>query len=416
MRKLALRALLPLALLALSALAVPASAADGVVKGRLRFYNNQGNYCPTDRDCTGARYLQADYNVYLPIRDVKVYAVASDGAVLGSGTTDANGNYTISWFAWTLATSVTGSVEWYGEHKDGRFSLRNASGGRYVFWTSNVTLRSGTTSRSPQDLGTRTWGSATAPHALANLYDGALRTWRDSLSASSRMVADFTNVEIWAFDDDPCDTSCANGGLKRVTIDSTGSAFTPQARIMHELGHIASHLAKPRTACSDYGRDGGDSWNQTSAEWACASFEEGLATFFGDRAVYWASSPQPSTCNSAGTCSLSNRSTEASTGTSCVSGENRWALTVNRYLRDLYDTRNEAQDTNSASFATFFDTLDRFGGGVGNRDVNEPWADFLMALDDLDGRSARDFRSHFESLTGADTASNFVNNCTPVGD
>ena len=31
-----------------------ANAVSGTVYGRLLFYNFQGNYCPTSRDCTGA--------------------------------------------------------------------------------------------------------------------------------------------------------------------------------------------------------------------------------------------------------------------------------------------------------------------------------------------------------------------------
>jgi hypothetical protein len=408
-----------LGLAALSMLPSAAAAADGVVKGRLQFYNNQGNYCPSRRDCTGARYLEADYNVNLPIPDVKVYVVAHDGAVLGSGTTDSNGEYTIRWFASTILNGAIGRIEWYGQHKDNRFNLRTSKGGRWVLSGSYLALPSGTTEASPQDLGTSVWGSASAPNALANLYDGALRTWRDSLNASNRMDIEFTNVEIRAFDASDCPTSCAYGASKQVVIDSTDSAFKPQGRIMHELGHVASYLSHPVKLCVDYTRDGSaNGWNLKSAEHTCGSFEEGIATFIGDRAIYWASSPQPTTCISSSTCSTTDWSTEASTGagTSCASGESRWALTTVRYLRDLYDTTNETNDTNSAPFGDFFDALAGFGDDAENRDANEPWSDNLSYLDDKDGRSARDFRAHFESLKGANTYSNFKNNCTPTGD
>jgi hypothetical protein len=224
------------------------------------------------------------------------------------------------------------------------------------------------------------------------------------------MRARFTNIAVRAFDPG-CPTSCSDG--HSVTIDSAGSAFTPQGRIMHEFGHVASHLSNEFQACADYSRDGDSGWNLMTAEYACASFEEGLATFFGDTAIYWYQNPQPFTCLSSSYCT--GFDVEASTGAgSCTASERRWALTVDRYLRDLYDSTNEASDSNSASYATFFDTLERFPSGQGEGEDTEPF--FLVFLDDPDGRSARDFRRHFEALTGTSTQTNFTANCSPVGD
>ena len=53
--------------------AATAHAGSGVVRGRLLFYENNNDYCPSTRDCTGANYLEAQYNSYLPVSDAKVY-------------------------------------------------------------------------------------------------------------------------------------------------------------------------------------------------------------------------------------------------------------------------------------------------------------------------------------------------------
>ena len=64
----------------LAALAViaPSAAAfassSGAIEGKLYFYQNQGNYCPVGRDCTGAKYREAEYHTNQPIANVKVYA------------------------------------------------------------------------------------------------------------------------------------------------------------------------------------------------------------------------------------------------------------------------------------------------------------------------------------------------------
>ncbi|MDG2304727.1 MAG: hypothetical protein P8R42_08735 [Candidatus Binatia bacterium] len=404
--------------LAFFTMTAAAEAASGVVNGRLRFYQNQGNYCPSSRTCTAARYRQADYNINSRVRDVKVYLVAESGGVIGQGTTNSNGDYQISWykFLWPWQSLGRARIEWYGEHRDGRFALKTSSGGRWVFWTPWSNITAGTTSSNRQSLGTRTWGNSSSPHALANLYDGAVRMWRDSLNSSNRMRNSFNGIEIRAYDSTTCPTSCASGPNKRIIIDSSGSAYRPQARVMHEMGHIASYLSKARRACVDYTFGGNAGWNMTSSEWGCAGFEEAVATFFGDRAIYWAASPQPTSCNSAGVCG-SSTSIETSTGSgSCVTGESRQPRTANRYLRDLYDSVNETNDGNTIGFSRFFDTLARFNNGSSNRAVDEPWNWWGTSLDDRDGRSARDFRAHIEGLTGSSTSSNFTNNCSPVGD
>ena len=408
------------AFLSLLTLLMPglASASWGYASGRLMFYNNQGNYCANDgRDCNGARYPRSQYRVNMPIRDVKVYVRrSSDNVIIGQGVANSSGYYTVYWNS-PGAGNVSGKVTWHGVHKDGRFSLKTSSGGTWVFWTYPRTLVNGTTT----NFGSLVWGNSSSPNSLANLYDGAVRMWKDALNYSNRMRAYFTNVEIRAYNSAACPTSCANGANKRIIIDSANSAYMPQGRVMHEMGHIASYVSKPRKSFVDYTRDGTNGWNMRSAEYASASFEEGLATFYGDTALYWYWNSEPLTCLSTGACSRSsNNNVETSTGVraSCSNGEERWALTVDRYLRDVYDSSNEWFDNNREPFYNFFDVINRFGNGYDNRHKNEPYGSFLGItwVDDRDGRSARDFRAHMEAHTGTSNYSNFLRNCYPAGD
>jgi len=390
--------------------------ATGVVHGRILFYNDQGNFCPDTRDCTDAHYTEDEFNVRLPVRHARVVLKSDTGQVIGQSSTDANGWFRIGWTG-PLGTD-RGHIEWYPEHKDGRFSVRSATGARWVFWTYNRSLSAGTTKFAPQELGSYTWGSASSPHALANLYDGAYRMWADSLVRSNRMQTSFTGIQIRAFDAARCPTSCATSE-NQVIIDSAASTFMPQSRVMHELGHVATRLSKSYSFCGDYSRDGANSgWNLTSGEFACASFNEGIATFFGDRAIYGPDNPEPHTCISADACADGSFDVEANSRVGgCSTNETRSALSVVRYLRDLYDTTDDGE-TNALGFGDFFDALAAFPSGNGEKQANEPWLwnGSAWSLDDRDGRSARDLRGHIESQESFDSADAYRLACSPVGD
>jgi hypothetical protein len=230
------------------------------------------------------------------------------------------------------------------------------------------------------------------------------------------MQTSFTNIEIRAFDAATCPTSCATS-QNRVVSDSAASAYMPQARIMHELGHLATLLSKSYAFCGDYTRDGA-TWNFTSAEFACASFNEGIATIFGDRAIYGSDNPEPHMCVSAAACDDGSFDVEENSNAGgCTTSERRSALSVVRYLRDLYDT-NDDGETNEVDFADFFDALAAFPDGSGEKQVDEPWkwdgTDWV--LDDKDGRSARDFRGRIEAGVSVDSSDAYGLACVPVGD
>jgi hypothetical protein len=397
-------------------------AAGGYVSGKLEFWQKQGNYCPSSRDCTHTNYREASHFDRLqPIREAKVEIVnATDsGVVYGTGTTDTSGNYKIQWTSTGSAPSI--KVLWKTRHKDTRFEIRSASSNGIYFFTSSgsVQLTNGTTSGSPQALPNYSWGNSASPNALANLYDGAHRTWFYALSYSGLMQSRFTNVQVKAFDATDCPTSCANGGTKTVTIDSTGSAFQPQGRIMHELGHIASYLSEPVALTIAYDHPnqctGCGSWSLTSGEWSSAGFEEAIATLIGDVSIYWYDSPEPHTCLSSSSCG-SSFNTETSLGTSgnCTTTERRSAMQRIRYLWDVYDNVNDSgyNDTHHIQYFEFFTTLDNYGPGVNNNQANEPWTNSnYNTVDNYDGRGTDDFVANLNALYSIDSTVQRTNNC-----
>ena len=308
--------------LVIAMLAMPSAfAADGTVTGRLQHWNRQGNFCPTSRNCTGAKYPQSQFNVARPIRHVKVYVRNESATILGQGSTDSLGNFSISWFSPSHPGRI--HITWHAEHKDNRFFVRSASGGSWYFWTGRRTAVDGGTTA----FGSMTWGSAGAPHDITNIYDGAHRTWWDSLYWSSRQWSRFTGVRIYA-GSTRCPTSCADSD--EVWLDPA-AAYTPQARIMHEMGHTASqkaHEGDGYWVMTDYcfpGTGGGCGWNFTSPEWRQIATEEALATFIGDVSLYSSNAVQPHSCLSAASsaCGTNAFNLETSSGTSCATNEDR---------------------------------------------------------------------------------------------
>lgn len=412
-----------LALLALLAAPLSASAAaSGSVSGTYYFFNNQGNFCPTTRNCTGARYVQSQYQTNMPVADAKIYVLrSSDGTIIGQGTSDASGNFTVSWYDPNASGSVQTNVVWRGEHKDNRFAIRTSSGGTWQFNNGPFTLWANQTT----NIGGWVWGNSGSPNALANLYDGARRMWAVSLSQSNRMNAYFSNVEVRAFDSATCPTSCANGSANRIIMDGN-SAYSPQARILHEMGHIASYRASRdqeyRQAggytCYPDSSSTGCGWSLGEAEWASIAFEEGVATFLGDVALYapWATAPH--TCLSAGACGTGSFNEETSGGTACATDDNRRPINNIRYFWDIYDSNSDfSGETLNRGMWEVVDTIHAFDDGTDNRQKNEVWSVFLWiwSVDDVDGRSAIDFRDNWITW-GTNSTAALANNCNSSGD
>jgi hypothetical protein len=394
------------------------AAASGTITGKMQFYQNQGNYCPTSRSCTGAKYLESAYHTNQPLAHGKLRIQRkSDGAVLGQGTTAADGSFTISWADPAATSNVDAQIVFRGEHKDGRFQIKTTENGYWVWW-SNVTLVKGGTTAA----GSRTWGNAASPHALSNLYDGAYKMWANSLSQSNRMNSFFTDVDIVAFDS-VCPTSCANGPANRITIDSSTSAYRPQGRILHEMGHIASYRASrdqeykqsgPSSYCFNETAPCG--WSLDSAEYATVHFEEAVATHLGDVALYTPSATAPHTCLSSVACSTGSFNIESSGGTSCAADHDRRPINAVRYFWDNYDS---VSDYTGESLAMgmwhVVDTIHAFDNGTADGDKNEVWNGDLSAMNDLDGRSCIDFRDHWKDW-GTDSSTELSQNCGSEGD
>ncbi len=395
------------------ALAVASSssafAAGGVVSGTIRTWVKLNLACNPNVGnsyCTGARYTISQFDSYQPIKNaVVVVKDSSSGDVIGEGFTNASGNFAVSWYRSSHPGTI--HIEWYPEHRDNRFRVLTKGGNRWVFWSSGFTAADGTTSSSPQvaPVGL-SWGTSSAPHSVANTYYAAEQMWDDALSASALMVARFTNEKIKLGD---------WGGQSMVASDNNIHIDTTHAlefdTITHEMGHEASDEASGDFKfCGAYGRDGVDGHSLTSPEWQCASFEEGVATFLGSRALYWQTAYEPI---------MFGMNLENPNGYSCSGTQNRWEVMTSAFLRDFYDARNDASDATSTGYGRIFDVLDAFGGGEGNRDKNEPWKRFKLNLDDKDGRSAEDFRwvaVNREGFSESTMNSLYTLNCSPVGD
>lgn len=413
----------------------PASAVcSGTATFKVRFFQNQGNFCPTisdpTRDCSSTQYDESMFGVNQVVSGTKAYLFKTGGAAIGSGITDANGDVTMTWIDFSCSSgSISAVMNWRFQHGDDRFAVKDITGATWSSSSSPVTLTNGAT----QNLGTFTKGSSATPDPLANVYDGASRMWEFALNDSAHMRSYFTGLDILAFEPSvgaTCPTSCAIG-TSTVRLDAAAE-FKPQARIMHEMGHIASQWAHPSQNFQfggNYnfpsGTPGGGGWSMTTSEWSHASFEEGYATFLGDRSIYWQGNDEPTTCNSTSFCSNSastNTETTVGSGLCASTGgtgstEERNALNVIRFLRDIYDTNSDfTDDVLASSYASIIDTAEEFGTGTIDSGKNEPWNSGLTALDDNDGHCTTDFGTAYFALTGNSAADTRVENCDQPGD
>ncbi len=344
------------------ALAAPglAEAASGTVRGYWKNYQNQGNYCdPAGRDCTQARYLISEYNTYHPIANTKVYIKDPGGVVIGTGVTSSTGYFNIVWNRASTPSYVR--VYWQFEHKDDRFKVRGETGGVLAKWTDEIDVTNG----GIVDVGNLYAGTSTAISGLANIYDGADRMWYDSLQYSNRMENIFTGLTIRAYPED-CPTACASSGSNLVKIPA-GAEFKPQARILHEMGHIAA--GKSAGAAMDPGSycypqevtDCDQGWSFTSDEWRGVALKEAMATVLGDIALYWGGAVDPRSCLSSGECAASGSIEDS---IACSGTVGRRAMQMDRYLWDVYDTAADGNDDIDEAYYVFVDTLAAIPSGT----------------------------------------------------
>jgi len=386
---------------------------DGVVHGRIWFYQHQGNYCTPSawRDCEGARYLSSQYHTNMPVGDVKVF-VREGETIVGQGVTDANGYFRISWWADHGVSKL--NFIWTAEHKDNRFAVRTGDGGTWIMWTYELDTVFGSTWDSPQWAGDYTWGSPGAEHPMSNVYDGARRMWNDSLSSSWTMQNRFANLEVRSTNT-RCSTSCAHGNENRIDLDGN-APYQPQGRILHEMGHIASYKGSHDwnvNTCANYSwGPNATGWSLDGPEWGCAAFEEALATFFGDTALYGANAATPRTCLSTGECG--DGWDIERTPASCPTDSNRIPLNIDRALWDEFDNRNDGESI-FENLWVYFDQLEDYANGNENHAKDE-WTDNSGGGWDLDGRGSFDWMWHYTQRFGGTLFYPFINNCGWMGD
>jgi hypothetical protein len=332
----------------------------------------------------------------------------------------------VSWADPSQSGNVSVGVWWRSQHNTDRFRVTDVNGVLFYFWVPTQTAVNGANTA----VGTWSWGA----NPLANVYDGAVMMWKNSLSGSTRLVSNFgtftpdgsgatTYVQIRAFQDDGnCPTGGAWGNLNRVCLPS--SAWDQNhARVMHELGHIAEFVSNrdrkrdPRVSDGTNNlysfSDGLFQWNANTPEFYSVSFIEGMATHFASIGLYSRDATSPRSCIATSACNTTNGfDLEAATG-DCTN-RRRWPIVGERYFWDLYDNRNSTNDTTSRSVGDFADTIGAAANGTSNRQKDEIWNSTFTTLDDREGRSLIDYREVLKTR-GHDSTASLTNNCAPSG-
>lgn len=421
---------------ALGASTASADAATGWISGSVQLWNANGNYCPTTNSCVGSRYPQSQFHTWQALANAHVNVYDTAGTFIGQGGTASNGTFTVSWTAPVKPTQIV--VRFFASQKDYRFHLADPSGGWYNWFTPALTVGASSPT-SPQAVGGWLLGSSTVPDPYANAYWAAEREWRDVFNLVGVLQANFTNVEIRGFADNmpgyrgSCPTSCAAGEDKQVQLDAN-AAFNPQARVMHELGHIASYVTHPWKRTGNYNwpnTSGTDGWNQGSSEWSVAGFEEAFATHYGSIAFWASDAVTPTTCNSAASCFGStglpktNADLEASSfphaadncDKTASAPELRRPISHMRFLWDVFDNHNDADgDSYSADLGDFWKHLHNlawYAEGTGANQIDEPWNSTRTSVTELDGRGSLSYAFNY----GANVANISVlrvDNCGPL--
>jgi len=357
----------------------------GTVEGRVRFRNRNGGFCPNTADCTGALYPQSDYNTLMGIPEVRIELVRIDGAILGAGVTDKSGNYQISWYSYGPypAGSVQARLRVTYEHKDGRFRFRTTSDQPARSSSSAQLMTHGTSVNNPQSIWWY-WGTPASPNSFANAYWAAWMLWDKRLRFSNRMLSRFTDLDIYGFDSNApcngascasCGSSCARGyyelggnpawaNARMTVVLDANAAFSPQERVMHEMGHIADYVSRYYRFSTGYGYTGDSTWSFTTREYRPSALHEGFASFVGSSGFYNDNATDPRTCFSGeglhcypGGNGGSPQRIEQSNRGSCGFEEGRWAISHTRFFWDIYDEVNDGIDSIDLVQYEIFDSI-----------------------------------------------------------
>ncbi|GEM_PF-2668966 len=362
---------------------------------------------------------------------------------------------------------------------DNRFYVHTASNlphTQYTSTTGTFTATHGTTSGSPQNLGGWIWGTSGAPNAPANVYWAAWMEWQNALKNSNRMVTYFQNVDIMAFDTNgnlsDCDTSCARGWFRNMTTatgtpawaheqtptvvldDGTATPYAPQARVNHELGHIADFLSGPnqglKRSTGYCFNDASCNWSDGSLEYRPAALTEGMATFIASVSFYTEAAQNPRTCfpngndtnvgkrhcypgSGGSTITTWGLETSSWTGAGCggtngVPQEGRQPVSAMRFFWDIIDSLNDGQDDINLSMFNIFDSLAAWpcpsypacysAGQLHDQftSVNSTLSSATNSSTELDDGNGWDFRNNMlNNYSGADDVQNaYWNNCMGI--
>jgi hypothetical protein len=430
------------AVFALAAEGAAQADVTGYVSGKINLWNNNGNYCPVQGTCTGSRFPESQRgNQPFSNAAINLYDAANN--FIGEGNSATDGTFLVSWTAKTRPTQIR--MRFYAYHRDGRFYFTDTAGGLYNWFTGLINTVANTTPTNPQPIGT-TWsgGSSGSPNPYANAYWAAEKLWRTVFNLVGVLQTNFTQVEIRGFADNipgfrgECTSSCASGPDKQVQLDAA-AGFKPQARVMHEMGHIATYVTHPWERTNNYNFPdtvaGGGGWSRNEAEWGVSGFEEAFATHYGSIAFWGANATAPTTCNSTQSCytvvvgppasatPLANTNIEATSfpfaTNNCVGGdmpESRWPLSHMRYFWDVFDSNNDATaDTYSANAGDFWRHLHNlawYPEGTGANDIDEPWNSDYSAVTNRDGRGSSSYRANYNTNV-VNTSGIRTANCTP---
>jgi hypothetical protein len=412
-----------------------AHAVTGWISGSVQLWNKNGDYCPTTNSCVGSRYPQSQFNTWQPLSNAFVNIYDAAGNFIGQGGTSNTGTFTATWTASVMPAQIR--VRFFPYQKEGRFFFAQTDGLLYNWFTGLITTTA-SSAASPQSIGASFLGSSAAPDAFANAYWAGEREWRDVFNLVGVLQAGYTNVQIRGFADsiagylESCPTSCAFGPSKQVQLDAN-AGFSPQARVMHEMGHIATYVTHNWMLTGNYNwpnTTGSSGWSQTSAEWGDAGFEEAFATHYGSIAFWGDNAATPTTCLSSATCytaagaPFAGTDIEASSfpfatnncSTVATNPESRWPLSHMRFFWDVFDNHNDADgDAYSANQGDFWKHLHNlawYPEGTEVNQINEPWNPARTAVTEPDGRGSTSYAANY--------AANVVNisllridNCSP---
>jgi hypothetical protein len=228
-----------------------------------------------------------------------------------------------------------------------------------------------------------------------------------------------------------CPNSCTDPVNKRVQLDDQAQ-WSPQGRIMHELGHIATYTARPWKKVSVYNYDGtGEYWDWATPEFGSAAFEEAMASHYGNM-TFWNrhASVTPTTCTSNGfTCysgagaTLPNTDFELTSfpaaTNNCIVNESLFPISAMRFLWDVYDNRNDATgDTYSAGSGDFWQhasLMQLYEAGTSLHQHEDPWNPTKTAVTEPHGRASASYawnyvnRAYLPSIDMLRTV-----NCSPM--